>query len=70
MTKLIKRIVYAFILINCAYAQAPLKVGGAGTPLPSAMLEVVSTANPYRGVLFPRLTTVKRDSISAPATSL
>lgn len=70
MTKLIKRIVYAFILINCAYAQAPLKVGGAGVPLPSAMLEVTSTANPYRGVLFPRLTTVKRDSISAPATSL
>lgn len=70
MTKLIKRIVYAFILLSCAYAQAPLKVGGAGVPLPSAMLEVVSTANPYKGVLFPRLTTVKRDSISAPATSL
>lgn len=40
---------------------------GAGTPAASAMLDLVSTT---KGLLTPRMTTVQRDLIGSPATSL
>ncbi len=58
------------LALACIEAKAQTKIGGAGAPDNSAMLEVTGGAGNNKGVLFPRLTTTQRDAIVSPATGL
>lgn len=53
---------------NASFAQT--KIGSAGAPDGSAMLEVTSGAANNKGLLLPRMTSVQRNAIAAPATGL
>jgi hypothetical protein len=66
----IKKLLFiALTLITClVYGQE--KIGGAGAPVSSALLEVTSTMAPYRGVVFTRLTDAQMLSIVSPAQGL
>ncbi|MFA6060671.1 MAG: tail fiber domain-containing protein, partial [Taibaiella sp.] len=50
--------------------KAQTKIGGAGAPDGSAMLEVTSGASSNKGLLLPRVTTVQRNAITSPAKGL
>lgn len=58
------------MLIATLQTQAQTKIGGAGAPDNSAMLEVTGGAGNNKGILPPRLTTVQRNAITLPATGL
>lgn len=49
---------------------AQVKIGAAGAPDGSAMLEVTSGAANNKGMLLPRVTTAQRNAIASPATGL
>jgi len=49
---------------------AQVKIGAAGAPDGSAMLEVTAGASSNKGLLLPRMTTAQRDAITTPATGL
>lgn len=52
---------------NGRISNGPVSIGTSGTPVPSAVLDVVSTT---KGMLAPRMTTTQRDAISSPANGL
>lgn len=56
--------IFVFVCISTIFAQVGI---GTSTPDNSAMLEVASNS---KGILFPRLTTLQRNAISAPASGL
>lgn len=49
---------------------AQVKIGGAGAPDASAILEVTSGVANNKGLLLPRMTTAQRNAINTPATAL
>jgi hypothetical protein len=58
------------ILAATMQAHAQTKIGGAGAPDSSAMLEVTGGTGNNKGILPPRLTTAQRDAINLPAKAL
>jgi hypothetical protein len=58
------------VLLAASPSFAQTKIGAPGAPDGSAMLEVTSGAANNKGLLLPRMTTVQRNAISAPATGL
>jgi Chaperone of endosialidase len=66
---------FFFLLLSAGISTSSLaqtKIGdNPATPRdPSAMLEVSSTAAPFRGFLMPRLTSAQRDAMTSPAVGL
>lgn len=57
-------------LTTAVHAQTKIGDDPATPRDSSAMLEVSSTATPFRGFLMPRLTTTQRDAIAGPAKGL
>ncbi len=53
---------------NSGFAQ--VKIGAAGAPDASAMLEVTSGTTNNKGLLLPKMTTTQRNAITNPATGL
>jgi hypothetical protein len=60
----------SLVLLAASPAFAQTKIGGAGAPDGSAMLEVTSGASNNKGLLLPKMTTVQRNAITSPATGL
>jgi hypothetical protein len=58
------------VLLAASPAFAQTKIGAAGAPDGSAMLEVTSGATNNKGLLLPRMTTVQRSAITSPAKGL
>lgn len=58
------------MLLAVVQTKAQTKIGGAGAPDGSAMLEVTGGAANNKGLLMPRLTTTQRNAITSPATGL
>lgn len=58
------------VLLAASSGFAQTKIGAAGAPDGSAMLEVTSGASSNKGLLLPRMTTAQRNAISSPATAL
>jgi uncharacterized protein (TIGR02145 family) len=68
MKKLLFFIFANFIAINCIFSQNGVAINSNGNPADnSAMLDVSSTS---QGMLIPRMTTVQRNAIPSPETSL
>ncbi len=57
-------------LLGALQTQAQTKIGAAGAPDASAMLEVTSGAASNKGLLLPKMTTTQRNGITSPATGL
>ncbi|PSK91262.1 beta strand repeat-containing protein [Taibaiella chishuiensis] len=58
----------ALLAASPAFAQT--KIGAAGAPDGSAMLEVTSGTGNNKGLLLPRMTTTQRNAITSPANGL
>jgi hypothetical protein len=58
------------MLLAFLQTRAQTKIGGAGAPDGSAMLEVTGGTGNNKGILPPRLTTAQRDAINLPAKAL
>jgi hypothetical protein len=58
------------VLLAASPAFAQTKIGAAGAPDGSAMLEVTSGASNNKGLLLPKMTTVQRNAITSPASGL
>ena len=58
------------MLLAVVQTKAQTKIGAAGAPDGSAMLEVTSGTGNNKGLLPPRMTTVQRNAIASPATGL
>lgn len=75
--KILSKVIICFIVIpNSNFLTIDCVAQGVGinvenTPAaPSAILDVSSTAAPFKGLLIPRLSTVQRDLITSPAQAL
>jgi hypothetical protein len=58
------------ILLAASPGFAQMKIGAAGAPDASAMLEVTSGTTGNKGLLLPKMTTAQRNAITSPATGL
>jgi hypothetical protein len=58
------------VLLAASPGFAQTKIGAAGAPDGSAMLEVTSGTSGNKGLLLPRMTLTQRNAIPAPATGL
>lgn len=63
-------LIAGLVLLAASPAFAQVKIGAAGAPDGSAMLEVTGGASNNKGLLMPRMTTVQRNAITSPATGL
>jgi hypothetical protein len=63
-------LIAGLVLLAASPAFAQVKIGAAGAPDGSAMLEVTAGAANNKGILPPRITTAQRNAITTPATGL
>lgn len=63
-------LVAGLALLAAGPSLAQVKIGAAGAPDASAMLEITAGTTNNKGLLLPRMTTAQRNAITSPATGL